>query len=134
MQCDITFDGGKKVAARFDGFTVRTDQPLEEGGENSAPSPFDYFLASFGTCAGFYVLSFCDARALPKEDIRLTLQSEYNEEKGRLETIRITIHVPEGFPEKYRKALVKTASRCSVKKAILDPPVLEITTQQIVSD
>jgi ribosomal protein S12 methylthiotransferase accessory factor len=127
MRCDITFEGGKKVNARFNGFSVNTDQPLEDGGENSAPSPFDYFLAALGTCAGFYVLSFCDARALPKEDIRISLQSEYNEEKGRLETVRLTIHVPEAFPAKYRKALVKSASRCSVKKAILDPPVFEIT-------
>jgi ribosomal protein S12 methylthiotransferase accessory factor len=127
MQCDITFEGGKKVNARFNGFTVSTDQPQEDGGDNSAPSPFDYFLASLGTCAGFYVFSFCDARGLSKEGIRLTLQSEYNEEKGRLEAVRLTIHVPESFPGKYRKALVKTAGQCSVKKAILNPPVFDIT-------
>ena len=51
----VTFPGGKRVDAEYGGFTVRTDQPPQSGGEGSAPQPFDLFLASIATCAGIYV-------------------------------------------------------------------------------
>lgn len=127
MEYDISLGGGKKVNAHFRGFTVNTDQPEEDGGDNSAPSPFDYFLTSIGTCAGFYVLSFCQARELSTDNIQVSLKGLYDEEKGRLETVRITIDLPPGFPEKYRKVLLRTVEQCAVKKAILNPPVFEIS-------
>ena len=62
MDMIVSFPGGLKVDAEYKGFTVKTDQPEGEGGENTAPSPFDLFFCSVGTCAGFYVLSFCRER------------------------------------------------------------------------
>jgi ribosomal protein S12 methylthiotransferase accessory factor len=129
MEYDISFAGGKKVNAQFRGFTVKTDQPPEDGGENSAPSPFDYFLSSLGTCAGFYVLSFCEARELSTDNIKLFLKGVYDEEKKRLETVRITIELPPDFPEKYRKVLTRTVDQCSVKRAIMYPPVFEVRAE-----
>jgi organic hydroperoxide reductase OsmC/OhrA len=60
----IYFAGNKKVYAEFNGFTVQTDQPVEGGGDGTAPAPYDLFLASLGTCAGIYVKGFCDSRGL----------------------------------------------------------------------
>lgn len=59
MEIKITFPGGKKVNAEMGGMVIPTDQSIEDGGEGTAPSPLSYFLASLGTCAGIYVLSFC---------------------------------------------------------------------------
>ncbi|MFH0726086.1 MAG: OsmC family protein [Pseudomonadota bacterium] len=129
MEYDIFLAGGKKVNAQFRGFTVKTDQPPEDGGENSAPSPFDYFLSALGTCAGFYVLSFCETRKISTDKIKLSLNGVYDEEKGRLETVRITIHLPPDFPEKYRKVLTRTVDQCSVKKAIMNPPVFDVRAE-----
>ena len=119
MKMEILFPGGKRVDALFDGFTVQTDQPVSSGGENSAPAPFDLFLASIGTCAGIYILSFCQQRSIPTEEIRLVQNNGRNPETGFLE-IGIEIVVPSGFPEKYRNALIRSAELCAVKKHITD--------------
>ena len=42
--------------------------------------------------------------------------------------ISIEIHVPPGFPEKYRPALVRAAEQCAVKKHLETPPQFVITT------
>ncbi|HDD57063.1 MAG TPA: osmotically inducible protein OsmC, partial [Thermoplasmatales archaeon] len=76
----ITFPGGEKVFAHYDNFVIQTDQPVVEGGEGSAPSPFDLFIASIGTCIGYYVLKFCKQREIPYEDIVLHLNEEWNPE------------------------------------------------------
>lgn len=119
---NITFSGGLAVEAHFDGFTIRTDQMLEDGGRNSAPSPFKLFLASLGTCAGFYALRFCRERELATEGLGLTLEPERDAQTRRLSKITIHLTLPDGFPEKYRSAILRAIDQCTVKKALLDPP------------
>jgi len=130
MEITITFAGNKKVNAEVNGMVIPTDQPKLQGGDGSAPSPFVHFLASLGTCAGIYVLGFCQERGIPTDKITLTERLEYTTEDGKSTLARIVldINVPPDFPEKYRKALIKVADQCAVKKAIMHPPQFEIKT------
>jgi ribosomal protein S12 methylthiotransferase accessory factor len=130
MEIKITFPGGKKVDAEVADMTVRTDQPVKYGGDGTAPSPFEHFLASIGTCAGIFVLGFCQQRDIPTEGITLTQRMEYvPADKGmKLGNILISINLPAGFPEKYRDAIVRVADQCAVKKTIMEPPEFEVTT------
>lgn len=123
---EITFPGGVQVNAQFNGFEIVTDQPVKNGGQNSAPSPFDFFLASLGTCAGFFALRFCQQRELPTEGLRLQLTAERNAEIKRLDRVEITLHLPKDFPEKYRSAIIRATDQCAVKKALLDAPEIEV--------
>lgn len=125
---EITFPGGVQVNALYKGFEIATDQPQASGGLNSAPSPFDFFLASLGTCAGFFALRFCQQRELPTAGMRLQLTSERNQDTKRLDRVAITLHLPDGFPEKYRSAIIRATDQCAVKKALLDPPEIELIT------
>lgn len=127
----VTFGGGKKVNASSKGLIIQTDQSVKNGGEGSAPEPFELFLASLATCAGIYVLGFCQNRELPTAGITLTQEHEYiQDEKGKsiLSRVSIRIHVPPDFPEKYHEALVRVADKCLVKKTILNPPEFDIET------
>lgn len=132
MEIKITFPGGQKVNAELNNRIIATDQPLTAGGEGSAPTPFDYFLASLGTCAGIYVLSFCQQRQLATEGLALTQSMEFSidgDGKQRLAKVVMDIDLPPGFPEKYRNAIVKTAELCTVKKVLMDPPEFEINAR-----
>jgi ribosomal protein S12 methylthiotransferase accessory factor len=125
---EITFPGGVRVNAQYGSFDIATDQPEKNGGENSAPSPFDLFLVSLGTCAGFYALRFCQQRELTTDGMRLSLTTERNPESKRLDRIEITLHLPSSFPEKYRGAIIRATDQCAVKKALVDPPEIELVT------
>ena len=129
MDMIITIDEGKKVTAHYKDFDIITDQPIKMGGDNSAPAPFDLFLASIGTCAGVYVKSFCDQRNIPTDNIKLIQKMMYNSEKMMISKIIIEIYLPPDFPEKYKNAVIKTAELCAVKNHILDPPQFEIYTK-----
>jgi ribosomal protein S12 methylthiotransferase accessory factor len=126
MDMKITFPGGKKVNADFHGFSHKTDQPLPSGGENSAPSPFELFLASLGTCAGFYVLSFCQGRGIDTAGIELGMGMEWDPQSHLIAKVNIEIVLPASFPEKYRAAVVQAAQSCTVKKHLLQPPAFNI--------
>ncbi len=124
----IDFPGGARVDAHFAGFTVMTDQPPSGGGNSSAPTPFSLFLASLATCAGIYVLGFCRQRGLPTEGIRLTQSVERDPVTHLVSHVDMQIHLPAGFPEKYRDALIRSAEQCAVKKHLEKPPKIAVTT------
>jgi len=125
----VSFPGGKGVTASFNGFEIATDQSREHGGEGSAPEPFDLFLASLATCAGIYVLSFCQNRSLPTDGIRVVQSWDRDEKSGQLTEVRITIEVPPDFPDRYHDALVRVANKCAVKKALESPPEFHVETR-----
>lgn len=127
MEMIIDFPGGSRVDAHFGSFTVKTDQPPVA----SAPSPFATFLASIGTCAGIYVLGFCQQRNLPTEGIRLVERIHTDPTTGMVGKIELEIQLPPTFPEKYRPAVIKSAEMCAVKKAIEYPPKFEVTTTTV---
>jgi len=124
----ITFHGGKKVYAEYNGFVLKTDQPRDAGGENTAPSPFELFLASLGTCAGFYVLSFCQQRGIDASGIELNQRMERDPKTHLIGSIDIEIVLPASFPEKYRAAVVQAAQSCTVKKHLQAPPQINLFT------
>lgn len=128
MDMEIVFDEGVRINATYKNFTIKTDQPKYGGGDDSAPAPFDLFLASIGTCSGFYVLSFCQGRNIPTDGIKLILRTEKNKEEKIIDKIKIEIQLPPEFPEKYRGAVLKAAELCAVTRCIQNPPSFEVYT------
>jgi len=124
---EIRFPGGLEVEALAGGFSILTDQPASDGGAGAAPSPFDLFLASIGTCAGIYALRFCRQRNLETEGLSLELTAEKGDGAGRVARIRIEIRLPPAFPAKYRDAILRAVDQCKVKRHILEPPRFEVT-------
>jgi ribosomal protein S12 methylthiotransferase accessory factor len=117
----VTLPRGRRVDVQVGQHVLHTDQPLTAGGEDSAPSPYELFLASIGACAGIFVQGFCAARKLPTEGIRVVEQPHFDE-KGVLSSVDLDVQVPQDFPERYRDALIKVVEQCSVKKAIAAQP------------
>jgi putative redox protein len=122
MTMEITFPGGDRVEAAYRNKRITTDQ------DDSAPAPFELFLASIATCAGLYVARFCEKRGIPARDVRLIQRSVVNRETHMVERIEIDVRLPEGFPERYREAVVRAAQLCAVKKHLEMPPVIEVRT------
>jgi ribosomal protein S12 methylthiotransferase accessory factor len=121
----ISLPGGRRVDADLGGHVVHTDQPLRNGGEDSAPSPFQLFLASIGTCAGIFVQGFCAGRGLPTEGVRIIERPTFDAH-GTLAAVSLQIELPPGFPERYRDAIARVVEQCSVKRAIAAQPHFDV--------
>jgi ribosomal protein S12 methylthiotransferase accessory factor len=131
MEMIVDFPAGAKVDVHFNGFTVKTDQPVMGGGEGSAPTPFDLFLSSIGACAGIYVVGFCKQRGLPTEGIRIVQRVHRDAQTGMVGAIDLEIQAPPSFPEKYLPSLIRSAELCAVKKHLEHPPQFNVSTRLI---
>ncbi len=118
----IVLGENKKVEAHYKGFTIYTDQPEKAGGDAGAPAPFDLFLASIGTCAGFYVQAFCNQRGISTDQIELVQKMHHDRDTKMISKIEIDILLPSDFPPQYKDSVVRAAESCSVKKHIANSP------------
>ena len=126
---EVTFPGGTKVDANMKNHVIRTDQPVYAGGENSAPAPFELFLASIATCAGIFALSFCQNKGIDTEGMSLSMDVEKNPETKMIEKMKLDLKLPPEFPEKYKAAIIRSMDLCTVKKHMMDPPAFELTAE-----
>ncbi len=131
MEMEIYFEGKKQVNVNLNGQIIKTDQPVQGGGEGSAPTPFDLFLASIGTCAGIYVKGFCDQRGLSSENIKIIQKLNFNPSTRLIDKIDLEIQVPSDFPEKYKDAVINSANLCAVKRHMQQPPEFNVYTQTV---
>ena len=125
----LTFPGGKSVEATVGRHHIVTDQTLEHGGDDSAPEPFELFLASLATCAGLYVVNFCRTRGIPTDRLEL-IQHHELDSNGRLTRVALQLRLPGSFPDKYRAAVVRAAEGCKVRKTLVSPP--EVTVSAVI--
>ena len=123
MEMEISFPGGARVDAKMGNTVIPTDQ------DGSAPTPFGLFLASIGTCAGIYVLGFCQHRGLPTDGIKITQRLHLNPVNRMVAEVDLDIIVPPEFPERYHEALIRAADQCAVKKHMETPPTFNVQTK-----
>ncbi len=126
----ITIPSKRRVDAQLGKHVVHTDQPLDNGGEDTAPSPFNLFLASIGTCAGIFVQGFCAKREIDPSGIRIVEHPQYDEQ-GTLKDVTLDLQLPADFPERYREAVMRVVEQCSVKKAIAAQPTFTVKTSVV---
>lgn len=121
MEIKVTFPGNKKVDAQIGEYVIHTDQPLNGGGDGTAPSPFILFLASLGTCAGIYIKSFCDSRGISTEKMEIIQKLEFDRASNRISKVILEVQLPSDFPEKYKDAVLLSANQCAVKQYLANP-------------
>ncbi len=128
MEINVNFLDNLRLEAKFDDFTVLTDQPIRYKGDGSAPSPFDYFLASSALCAAYFVRVYCLARDIPTDNIRLSQNNIVDPEDRYNQIFKIQVELPEDLPEKHRQGILRSIDRCTVKKVVQTGPTFEIET------
>ena len=123
MDLKVKFPGGLRVDAEYGPFVIPTNQ------DGTAPPPFALFVASIGTCAGIYVLSFCKQRGIDTEGLEIIQRMDSDPLTHMIKKLTLDIILPVGFPEKYRDAIVLSADQCAVKQHMIAPPEFVINTE-----
>jgi ribosomal protein S12 methylthiotransferase accessory factor len=129
----VRFTGGQRIEAKLGAHHVVTDQSLAHGGDDSAPEPFELFLASLVTCAGSYVLGYCRSRGIPSEQIEL-IQRQRFDHAGHLTNIELELLLPASFPDAERAGLVRAAQSCKVHKTLQRPPQVVVSARTVPND
>ena len=122
MEIKVNFLDKLRLEAKFDDFTVISDQPIRYKGDGSAPSPFDYFLVSSALCAAYFVKLYCETRNISTENIRLSQNNIVDPENRYQQIFKIQVELPPDIPEVDRRGILRSIERCTVKKVVQEGP------------
>ena len=122
MEIKVNFLDKLRLEAKFDDFTVVSDQPIRYKGDGSAPGPFDYFLASSALCAAYFVKLYCNTRNISTENIRLSQNNIVDPENRYQQIFKIQVELPADISAKDRQGILRSIDRCTVKKVVQAGP------------
>ena len=122
MEIKVKFLDKLRLEAKFDDFTVVSDQPIRYKGDGSAPGPFDYFLASSALCAAYFVKLYCETRNISTEHIRLSQNNIVDPENRYQQIFKIQVQLPPDISEIDRRGILNSIERCTVKKVVQEGP------------
>ena len=130
MEIKVNFLDKLRLEAKFDDFTVISDQPIRYKGDGSAPGPFDYFLASSALCAAYFVKLYCETRNISTENIRLSQNNIVDPENRYQQIFKIQVELPEDISATDRQGILRSIERCTVKKVVQAGPEFVIEEVQ----
>lgn len=113
-----------EISVRQHSLTV--DQPREDGGEDSAPTPTELLLAALASCVAYYARRFLVRHDLSTEGLSVQVVYEMGARPARVAQVRLLLHVPAGLPDDRRDALLAVASHCTVHNTLRQPPAVRI--------
>lgn len=94
------------------------DEPLDAGGDDAGPAPFDLLLASLGTCTAMTLRMYAERKGLPLAHIRVALSLQRD---GERRWIARQISVEGDLSDAQRQRLLEIANRCPLHRALQQP-------------
>jgi putative redox protein len=130
MQVTVERLGKVSFTVQTRNHLVLSDQPKDNGGSDKAMTPPELFLASLGTCVGYYVVQFCETRNLDAGDMQIQVDGEMLPNPGRIGRIAIRIRLPFELEEEKAKALIRAATHCTIHNTLAHPPDVRVEITQ----
>lgn len=121
-------DSQFEIEAR--GHKLISDQPIEAGGYDEGMTPPELFLASLGSCAGYYAADYLRREQLAVLGTRVRVTAEKVSGPARLDRFRIFVEAPVALTEKQEDGLHRAVERCLVHNTLLHPPTIEIALHE----
>jgi len=123
----VTPGSGDRFSIAIRDHVVQVDQPVEDGGDDSAPTPLELFLASLASCVAHYARRYLRRHDLPTEGLQVTARWHMAKNPARVGSIDIDLTIPDGVPEDRRETLIAVASHCTVHNTVVHAPDVRVT-------
>ena len=123
---DVRHAGGDRFSIDVRGHTFTVDQPVDAGGEDTAPTPTELFVASLASCVAFYARRYLVRHGLSSDGLAVSATYELGGRPARVQAIDVTITPPTELPGERRDAFLAVASHCTVHNTLEQPATVRV--------
>jgi putative redox protein len=107
--------------------TLYADEPIELGGDDIGPDPYDYLLAGLGACTSMTLRMYALRKELPLRRVTVRLRrdrihardcEDCETREGRLDEITREIRIEGDLDDAQRQRLLEIAEMCPVHRTL----------------
>jgi LmbE family N-acetylglucosaminyl deacetylase/uncharacterized OsmC-like protein len=123
--------GGDKFDINVRGHTITVDQPVSEGGHDTAPTPAELFIAGLASCVACYARRYLARHNLPTEGLAVEVTFDMGSRPARVSGIDVRLIIPRGVPAEQHDALLAVARHCTVHNTLATPPGVSVSLVEV---
>jgi uncharacterized OsmC-like protein len=106
---------------------LKGDEPVDAGGGDVAPGPYDYLLIALGTCTSMTIGLYARRKKMPLEDITVSLRhsrihardcEECETKEGLLDRIDLDVRLTGPLAPEQHAKLMEIAGKCPVHRTL----------------
>ena len=119
---------GGKFAQRITigGHQLRSDEPVESGGDDTGPVPHELLLAALGSCTAATLKVYAERKGWPLRNVHVTVKG--GSADGGYAITR-AIRIDGELDGEQRQRLLEIADKCPVHKTLMGE--IAITTREV---
>jgi putative redox protein len=110
-------NGTLRHAVEMRGHTVVADEPTDEGGEDSGPSPQELLAGSLASCTAITMEMYAQRKGWDIGDVSVHVDYE-PAQRGSPTRFRMTVDLPKELPEEQRERLMQIGAKCPVHRVL----------------
>jgi len=123
----VTHEGGVRFAAQVRSHRVIVDQPLPNGGGDSAPMPIELLGTALGTCIALYATQFLQSRGLPYEGVRVEVEQHKVSGPSRIGEFVAHVIPPASLSREHIELLQRVVTSCPVHNTLVRPAAMHVS-------
>ena len=121
----VAYVGGDRLQIEVRGHELFTDQPVDDGGDDTAPTPTEVFVSSLAACIAFYAERFLRRNNLSTQGLSVVSDYKWAENPHRVGEIDLVVHA-RGLTSEKQAAFMRVIEHCTVHNTLLHPPAVRL--------